>query len=336
MNPSIDYQQAFAWAIQLTATADYQTLTHDFLGILGRLHCVDHTAVYEIYGTHKRRTGEANSVCEQLIRRFPLNFAEQTQEEHDELLQEIGNTSGFKPSKASADGLYTQIIAPVCDVAGPERAVVLHGHFDASSQQLLSDLVALYRNQVALHDSKERDLLTKLPNRQSFDARLLQVCEYFRSHTAADRRKDKSSWIAMLDIDHFKRINDTFGHLYGDEVLLIFSQLMEKHFRYNDFLFRFGGEEFVVILNLVNQDDAETAFERFRRAIADHVFPTVGRVTVSIGAAHIDSAVMPTSLLDRADKALYHAKDHGRNQLAIYENIAELQPDTDGGEAELF
>ena len=103
----------------------------------------------------------------------------------------------------------------------------------------------------------------------------------------------------------------------------IFSQLMEKQFRYNDFLFRFGGEEFVVILNLVNQDEAEATFERFRTAIANHEFPAVGQVTVSIGAAHINNDNQAATLLDRADKALYYAKHHGRNQLAVYEKIAD-------------
>lgn len=336
MNSEIDYQQALSWALRLTSHGDYQSLTHDFLSLLQSLPFVDRASAYEIFGARKFKTGQAKSICDQLIRRFPLNFGEPEKDEYDDLLEEISNTSGFKPSKANADGLHTQIIASVCDVCGPDRALLLQGRFDEAAQQLLDKLVTLYRNQVALHDGKERDLLTKLPNRQSFDSRLLQVCEYFQHHKPADERQDKSSWIAMLDIDHFKRINDTFGHLYGDEVLLIFSQLMEKHFRYNDFLFRFGGEEFVVILNLVNQDDAEMAFERFRKAISEYVFPTVGQVTVSIGVAHIDSTVIPTTLLDRADKALYNAKDNGRNRLTIYEKIADSLSDTSAGETELF
>lgn len=337
MNSKIDYQEVFAWVIALTAQPDYQSLTHHFLGALEQLPWVEHAAAYEIYGNRHHKAGEASSASEQLIRRFPLDFSEQEKEETADLLEEINATMEMTPGKPDTDGCYTQVIASVRDVSGPDRALVLQGKFDAPALELLSDLVALYRNQVALHDSKERDLLTKLPNRQSFDARFLQVCEHFRDYSGAELQQGRSSWIAMLDIDHFKRINDTFGHLYGDEVLLVFSQLMEKHFRYNDFLFRFGGEEFVVILNLVNQRNAEATFERFRETIANHAFPTVGRVTVSIGAAHVDSFTMPTTLLDRADKALYYAKENGRNQLALYEKIADsLLDDGDGGEAELF
>jgi len=338
MNANINYQEAFSWAIQLTEQIDYQSLTHCFLGLLEQLPYVSHAAAYEIYGDRSQKTGEACSVGDQLIRRFPLDFTENEQHENSELLQEINNTLDLKPSNPNAAGLFTQIVASIRDVSGPDRAVLLHGEFSLESIEFLTNLTQLYRNQVALHDSKERDLLTKLPNRQSFDARILQVCEHFRGGDPVDCIKQKSSWIAMLDIDHFKQVNDTFGHLSGDEVLLVFSQLMEKHFRYNDFLFRFGGEEFVVVLNLINQNDAITVFERFRQAIASHDFPTVGQVTVSIGAAHIDSAIMPSTLLDRADKALYYAKDNGRNQLALYEKISDLlQPkDNEEDEVELF
>jgi diguanylate cyclase (GGDEF)-like protein len=89
-------------------------------------------------------------------------------------------------------------------------------------------------------------------------------------------------------------------------------------------LFRFGGEEFVVVLNLANQESALATFNRFREAVADYNFPTVGKVTVSIGATHIENSAMPSILLDRADKALYYAKEHGRNQVVLYELTQEL------------
>lgn len=323
MNTEIDYRPIFDYAIELTAQPDYQTLTHHILQILEQLPWVDRAIAYEVYGERNRKTGEALSVSEQLIRRFPLDFAEPLQDENTDLLNEFNSSDGLKPGKPDSAGRFTQVIAPVRDLSGPDRALLLQGRFEPPVLELLSKLIALYRNQVALHDSKERDPLTKLPNRQSLDTRMMQVCEYFRTHPISDLQHSKSSWIAMLDIDYFKRINDNYGHLYGDEVLLTFSQLMEKHFRYNDFLFRFGGEEFVVILNLVNQADAEATFERFREAISQHRFVNVGQVTISIGLAHIDGATMPSTLLDRADKALYRAKSAGRNRLVAYETIQE-------------
>jgi diguanylate cyclase (GGDEF)-like protein len=336
MNPDINNQQIFSWALQLTTQVDYQSLTYCFLGLLEEICFVENATAYEVYGKRTLRTGEASSVSEQLIRRFPLDFTEYELDESSDLLQEIDNKAMFYPSKPDGNGYFTQFVASLTDLSGPDRVILLHGIFDERSLELLSNLINLYRNQVALHDSKERDILTKLPNRQSFHSRFLQVCEYFRNNKKLDNSNAKGSWLAMLDIDHFKRINDTFGHLIGDEILLTFSQIMEKQFRYNDFLFRFGGEEFIVILNLVNQGDAEATFERFRNAIAGYAFPIVGQVTVSIGVAHINCDIMPTSLLDRADKALYFAKDNGRNNVTLYEKMKGSSLDSDNVETEFF
>ena len=323
MNQDINYQQAFVWAIQLTAQLDYQSLTHTFLKFLQELPFVTEAEAYEIYGNRNHRTGQAGSIDEQLIRRFPLDFSNLELSENQELLSEINATSGFKASKPDAEGYFSQVIATIRHVKGPDRAVLIHGQFNTHAVDFLSYAMNLYSNQVSLHDSKERDILTKLPNRQSFNARVLQVCDYFRNREPVDRITEKSSWLAILDLDYFKHINDNFGHLVGDQTLLIFSQLLEKHFRYNEFLFRFGGEEFVVILNLVTQADAEATFDRFRKAIAQYDFPVAGKISVSLGAAHINNAITPATLLDRADKALYYSKENGRNKVTLYEKIAE-------------
>ena len=97
---------------------------------------------------------------------------------------------------------------------------------------------------------------------------------------------------------------------------------MYQSFLHNDFLFRFGGEEFVVILNLATRSGAESAFNRFRLAIANYQFPSVEQVTVSIGMTHINSQIMHTTLLDDADKALYHAKQTGRNRVVAWSMLA--------------
>ncbi|MXV13635.1 GGDEF domain-containing protein, partial [Xanthomonas sp. LMG 8992] len=110
-----------------------------------------------------------------------------------------------------------------------------------------------------------------------------------------------------VDIDHFKRVNDTFGHLYGDEVLLLVAQLMQRAFRQDDLLFRFGGEEFVIVLRGVDRDTAVSLFERFRLAVAEHVFPQVGQVTLSTGIVELTHGRLLSEMLDEADKALYWA-----------------------------
>ncbi len=301
-------QQIFSWTIQLSAQQDYQALTHTFLAIIADMPGVDHASAYEMYEHERKNIGDTTTVHELLVRRFPLDFSRNDDENYNALFSKLNHAVDLHLSAVDEAGLYTWVIFSIRGGSGPERAIHIEGAFDPNRLNILDNLRLIYRNLVILHDTKERDVLTKLPNRQSLDVRLLQVCEHYRY---IDNPEGESSWIAILDIDHFKRVNDDFGHLYGDEVLLTFSQLMGKCFRYNDFLFRFGGEEFVVILNLVSQRMAMTIFNRFREAVANYHFPTVGRITVSIGLTRINGVSMPTTQLDCADKALYYAKENG-------------------------
>ncbi len=333
---NLTVQQVFSWSLQLSAQQDYQALTHKFLGILTDIPWVDSATAYELYNHERKEPGETATVHELLTRKFPLDFTRNDEEDHNPLLTKLDHTLDLNLGAPDQSGLYSWAIFSIRGCGGPERAIHLEGAFDQKMLDLLSHLRGIYRNLVILHDTKERDVLTKLPNRQSLDTRLLQVCEHYSDYQIIDKLEEKSSWIAILDIDHFKRVNDDFGHLYGDEVLLTFSQLMGKCFRYNDFLFRFGGEEFVVILNLASQETAVTVFNRFREEVANYNFPTVGRVTVSVGLTHVDGISMPTTQLDHADKALYYAKDNGRNRVVLYEDIAVLMQDNDSSEIELF
>ncbi|MBF0125547.1 MAG: GGDEF domain-containing protein, partial [Magnetococcales bacterium] len=137
-------------------------------------------------------------------------------------------------------------------------------------------------------------------------------------HRRSDQEQ-KGVCLAVLDIDHFKRVNDRFGHLMGDEVLLLVSRLMDQCLRHTDLLFRFGGEEFIAVLIDVTPNQTALALERLRACIAAYRFPQVEQVTVSIGCVALSSDDMPTTLIDKADQALYYAKEHGRNQVCSYD-----------------
>jgi diguanylate cyclase (GGDEF)-like protein len=326
----------FSWMLRLTSQQDYQSLTHEFLDILQENIHITQASGYEIYN-HQRKVSDGVSVDERLIRRFPLDFTKEDDASDNLYAHDAAHIIGIATSKTDENGHFTWVILTVKGGNGPDRSILIEGDIDDVTLEMLQHLRGIYQNLVILHDAKERDVLTTLPNRQSLDARLMQVCQHYSENPVADKLRDKSSWLAILDIDHFKRVNDDFGHLYGDEVLLIFSQIMGRKFRYNDFLFRFGGEEFVVVLNLSTQETALAAFNRFREAVAGYHFPTVGKITVSIGVTHIDNNAMPSALLDRADKSLYYAKEHGRNQVILFENTPELATDKhDIGEIELF
>lgn len=195
----------------------------------------------------------------------------------------------------------------------------------ALEHETLLCLARVYGNQLRLLDYSELDSLTRLLNRKTFDETFDRLLTHVDSHDdpALERRTAESgeAWLCVIDIDHFKRINDTFGHLFGDEVLLRIGDLMRKTFRSEDRLFRFGGEEFVVILNADGPDHATRGFDRFRQAVESHEFPQVGQVTCSIGFTRAGGADVPTDVLGRADEALYFGKKNGRNQVNGYEQL---------------
>lgn len=186
-------------------------------------------------------------------------------------------------------------------------------HSEAFAPQTLGvvqGIMDVYRNYHSLLDYSERDALTGLFNRKTFDE---QFARDGSEH-------ETSQWLAVIDIDHFKRVNDRFGHVYGDEVLILVANLLRNSFRTNDRIFRFGGEEFVVLLRSVTLESAHAIFERFRHNVEAHAFPQVGRVTVSIGFTQTGSGA-PVEILGRADQALYHAKENGRNRVCHYEEL---------------
>jgi diguanylate cyclase (GGDEF)-like protein len=134
-------------------------------------------------------------------------------------------------------------------------------------------------------------------------------------------------------------VNDRFGHLYGDEVLILIANLLQSSFRAQDRVFRFGGEEFVVLLRPTTLEHAHRIIDRFRSAVETHVFPQVGQVTVSVGFVSINAYDSPVVTLGHADQALYYAKSHGRNQACHYEALVAgglLQTVASNDTAEFF
>lgn len=189
---------------------------------------------------------------------------------------------------------------------------------------LVSGVLRLYQNFQGLLDYGERDALTDLLNRKTFDGAFLKATleQDMAVSTDPDDRRSLagagSYWLGMIDIDHFKRVNDNFGHLIGDEVLLLLARLMRASFRFHDQLYRFGGEEFVVLMRCNGETEAVRALERLRTTTEKHVFPQVGHITISIGFSEIRTGDSPSSAFERADKAVYYAKAHGRNQVSSY------------------
>ncbi len=214
------------------------------------------------------------------------------------------------------------------------------------SRRLVSGVLRLYLNFQSLLDYGERDALTELLNRKTFDGAFLKatVTQDITAENKQDDRREPVSagsyWLAMIDIDHFKRVNDNYGHLIGDEVLLLLARLMRACFRFHDQLYRFGGEEFVVLMRCNGELEAAGALERLRATTEKYLFPQVGHITISIGFSEIKTGDTPSGAFERADKAVYYAKAHGRNRVCSFAALVasgELADQvTNVGDVELF
>ena len=154
------------------------------------------------------------------------------------------------------------------------------------------------------------DELTKLSNRRALAQRFLQEMQRARRH-------HNSIAFMMVDIDHFKQVNDTYGHLNGDAVLAELAQILVTGARESDVCARYGGEEFALILHETTESGARVLAERIRAKVAAATFPGGLKLTISIGVAATDEAALFTQLIDRADQALYAAKQGGRNQVRV-------------------
>ena len=219
--------------------------------------------------------------------------------------------------------------------------------YSSDTAQLISGVVSVYRNFQNLLDYSERDSLTGLLNRKTFDDQLAKVMQGTIQDPPAppglqERRHgqpETKQWLAVVDVDHFKHVNDRFGHLYGDEVLILIANLLLSSFRAQDRVFRFGGEEFVVLLRSTTLENARKIIDRFRSNVEAHVFPQVGTVTVSVGFVAINAYEAPVAILGRADQALYYAKTSGRNRACYYDELVQeglLQLVSSNENAEFF
>ncbi|MCF6355201.1 MAG: GGDEF domain-containing protein [Candidatus Polarisedimenticolaceae bacterium] len=309
-------------AIEMTAQRDHMSLTALFLGQLQTIipgmlvarvfevHCADGCKDYSGVPTDKLIVRELMNDMES-----PKPFTDFADLNH--CIQNA--SSGQEGTKQ-----HQQIMLPIPGANGQMRVLLLEAELiDPDNWVIIHNLLSIYSNLLLTLDEKERDQLTGLLNRQTFDHKLTQIISYYRKQALQEGRGKGSSWLAILDIDHFKKVNDEHGHLIGDEVLLVFSRLMEKSFRCTDLLFRYGGEEFVVILNCCDGKGAACALERFRHTVEQHFFPQIGRLTASTGYVCLQDNMLPSTLIDQADQALYYAKDHGRNQVVSYETISK-------------
>jgi len=172
----------------------------------------------------------------------------------------------------------------------------------------LSDITELKDYQHKLELLSQTDQLTKIKNRLYIDEILQQ--QYYRF-----LRNGESCSVILIDIDYFKNVNDTYGHLVGDLVLIEFANILKTNIRESDIAGRWGGEEFLIILPHSNIDKAKMLANKLKELISNFNFTKVGKKTASFGVAEFKTATSIEECLESADKALYISKNNGRNQV---------------------
>lgn len=180
-------------------------------------------------------------------------------------------------------------------------------------EQLETERNALQRSLEREHELAQTDTMIGMPNRLAYEKRIEVAFETWQT-------TDRPLCVAAIDIDHFKSINDTYGHTAGDAVLRIIGQALVKHVRPCDFVARYGGEEFIVLFDGAEETEALQVCERLRGKIqhlAFHASRQPVRVTASIGLTQFQPGDTPQSVFERADLALYTAKNGGRNRCVI-------------------
>jgi diguanylate cyclase (GGDEF)-like protein len=176
---------------------------------------------------------------------------------------------------------------------------------------LLFTWIALNHYQRRLQEMASTDKLTGLYNRQVFDILMEQALNEYQ-------RLPKPISLLLLDVDHFKQVNDRYGHMEGDHVLRELTPLIRSCLRRSDLAFRWGGEEYLIMLRGSTADDAVGVAEKLRAAVAEYRFLVGGNITnitVSIGVAEYVPGDTADTLVSRADEGLYAAKNLGRNKV---------------------
>jgi diguanylate cyclase (GGDEF)-like protein len=210
-------------------------------------------------------------------------------------------------------------------IDGEDSEHVLRAYLMGGALLVFLVVLAMYRSHIErLHTEYEvmanlayTDTLTSLPNRR----RLYE--DVYRLIALAERYGQEFC-VCLFDLDHFKRLNDTHGHLVGDQVLQEVAQVARLHLRAADLFGRWGGEEFVVLLPQTRLSDAQTALERVRLALHTIALPHVHTITASFGVAAYLPGETCESLLHRADQALYLAKTTGRNRIVVDGEMVEM------------
>ncbi len=271
-------------------------------------------ALWDIYQRYFTQDEKALDAIRQELRRVILSVQKEFEVSGGNLSVYAGSLSrfaGLLDSSDPSDDLLVEVEKVIEDTRAMEQS---QKQLNSQIFDVLNEVSELRRELDQLKEEALTDALTGISNRKAFDAALEQAI--------LSSRDNKTPFsVLVADIDHFKKFNDSHGHLVGDKVLRFVASTLKRCTKGRDMVARFGGEEFAVILPQTSLSGAHAVAEQIRRTVSagklrkksdDEVY---GNVTISIGATQFYASDMPSTLIDRADRALYRAKNRGRNRV---------------------
>lgn len=295
--------------ISIVVISAFDNHQKEFEAFLGQLN-QRLSEAYEFIHTSQEVHGEGSAANREL--------RDSMQEQVSAMQQSVVSATSLDQLKTEVSHRLDQIMLAVDKHAESEkiREVSLSEQLDALVTRVKAMEAASEDVEQRIEEQRQKallDVLTQLPNREAYGHRLDQ--EYARW-----ARYKRPLTLAVVDVDYFKRINDTYGHLAGDKVLRIIAKTLRKRLRKTDFIARYGGEEFVLLLPETEEQAAHRVLEGVREAIANcpfHFKDQPVKITASFGLSEFREGDVAEAVFSRADKALYQAKEQGRNRCLL-------------------
>ncbi len=252
------------------------------------------------------------------------NEREVSRKLQDDMMREMGELESSAATATDLNQLKDRVKSQLGNI---RQALDTYQHGDHAQQQLAQQLETLgakiktmeveaEKNRTTLEKHRKKalqDPLTELPNREAYNERATAEVQRWQRYC-------RPLSVAIFDIDHFKRINDTFGHQAGDRVIKVIGRSIAKRLREVDFFCRYGGEEFVALMPETDSKTALSVLEKVRESIANASFNYKDQpitITVSVGLTEFKSGDDLEAAFERADQALYSAKSSGRNRCQL-------------------
>ena len=261
----------------------------------------------------EKKTGEFQAILTEITRQLG-NSGDQLDDQGNSLESHAKKLSQLS-SMAAISAVANKIVVETKSMV--KSSQTLKKQMEATA----SEITTLKKELKGIKQTAKTDMLTGLLNRRGFDEAISEAQQASANH-------NKALSIILTDIDHFKKVNDTHGHLIGDNVLKMLSRLLKEQIKGKDTAARFGGEEFILVLPDTALKGAFILAEQIRinlksmRWTARDSGKSIGSITVSLGVAQYKPGETVESMIQRADKALYFAKENGRNKTATELDIA--------------